>query len=59
MSSTRKPYPSDVSHKEWSFVALYLTLLPDDVMQRQHDLCEAFDSFRYQALTNSSCHRSV
>jgi hypothetical protein len=40
-------------------VALYLTLLPEDVMQRQHDLCEAFDSFRYQALTNSSCHRSV
>ena len=24
--SERKPYPTDVSDEEWSFVALYLTL---------------------------------
>ncbi|HZC06897.1 MAG TPA: IS5/IS1182 family transposase, partial [Ktedonobacterales bacterium] len=31
MSSTRSPYPSDVSDEEWAFVVPYLTLLPEDV----------------------------
>jgi hypothetical protein len=31
MSSTRKPYPSDVSDDEWAFVAPYLALLAEDV----------------------------
>lgn len=36
MSTIRKP--SDGSSQEWSFVAPYLALLPEDVRQRKHDL---------------------
>jgi transposase len=35
-----------VSDEEWSFVAPYLALLPDDVSQRKHDLREAFTRWR-------------
>jgi transposase len=45
--STRKAYPSDVSDEEWAFVAPYLTLMPLDAAQRQHDLREVFDALRY------------
>ncbi|MGZ3681007.1 MAG: IS5 family transposase, partial [Ktedonobacterales bacterium] len=51
MSSTRKPYPSDVSDEEWSFVAPYLALLPEDVSQRKHDLREVFNGLRYLVKT--------
>jgi transposase len=34
----RKPYPSDVSDDEWSFVAPYLTLMKEEAPQREHDL---------------------
>ncbi len=51
MSSTRKPYPSDVSDDEWTFVAPYLTLLPEDVSQRKHDLREVFNGLRYLVKT--------
>jgi transposase len=34
----RKPYPSDVSDDEWSFVAPYLTLMTEEAPQREHDL---------------------
>jgi transposase len=44
---TRKLYPSDVSDEEWSFVAPYLTLLPLDAGQRQHDLREVFNALRF------------
>src|SRR5450759_3570712 len=44
---TRKPYPSDVSDEEWAFVAPYLTLMPIDAAQRQHDLREVFNALRY------------
>jgi len=44
---TRKPYPSDVSDEEWAFVAPYLTLMPLDAAQRDHDLREVFDALRY------------
>ncbi|HEY7020151.1 MAG TPA: IS5/IS1182 family transposase, partial [Ktedonobacterales bacterium] len=27
---TRTPYPTDVSDEEWTLVAPYLTLLPED-----------------------------
>jgi hypothetical protein len=30
----RKPYPSDVTDEEWSFVAPYLTLMREDAPQR-------------------------
>jgi transposase len=45
--STRKAYPSDVSDEEWAFVAPYLTLMPLDAAQRQHDLRDVFDALRY------------
>jgi transposase len=44
---TRTPYPSDVSDDEWAFVAPYLTLLPEDVGQRRHDLREVYNALRY------------
>lgn len=43
----RKTYPSDVCDKEWSLLAPYLTLLPEDAGQREHSLREAFDRLRY------------
>jgi hypothetical protein len=43
MSTIRKPCPSDGSSEEWSFVAPYLALLPEDVGQRKHDLREVFN----------------
>lgn len=43
----RKPYPSDVSDEEWAFVSPYLTLLPQNVPQREHDLREVFDALRW------------
>ena len=51
MSTIRTPSPSDVSDDEWSFVAPYLTLLPDDVSQRTHDLREVFNGLRYLVKT--------
>ncbi|HZZ43985.1 MAG TPA: transposase [Tepidisphaeraceae bacterium] len=43
----RKPYPSDVTDEEWSFVAPYLTLMREDAPQREHSLREAFNGLRY------------
>ncbi len=40
---TRKPYPSDVSDSEWTFVVPYLTLMKADAPQRQHDSREIFN----------------
>ena len=40
----RKPYPTDVSDEEWSFVAPYLALVREDAPQRAHDLREVFDA---------------
>src|SRR3989304_5486021 len=47
METTRKPYPSDMSDEEWAFVAPYLTLMPLDAKQRQHDLREVFNAPRF------------
>jgi len=47
MTSTRKPYPSDVSDEEWALVAPYLTLLPEEASQREHSLREVFNGLRY------------
>ncbi|PJK10611.1 IS5/IS1182 family transposase [Lysobacteraceae bacterium NML95-0200] len=44
---SRKPYPSDVSDEEWSFVAPYLILMAQDAPQRQHDLREVFNALRW------------
>lgn len=43
----RKPYPTDVSDAEWSFVAPYLSLLPEDSGQRRHDLRDVFNALRW------------
>ena len=47
MPKNRKPYPSDVSDEEWSFVAPYLALVREDAPQRRHDLREVFDALRW------------
>jgi transposase len=43
----RRPYPSDVSDEEWSFVAPYLSLLPQTAAQRRHELREVFNALRW------------
>jgi len=47
MEKRRKPYPSDVCDEEWSLLAPYLTLLPEDAGQREHSLREVFNGLRY------------
>lgn len=39
----RKPYPSDVSDDEWTFIAPYLTLMTENAPQRTHSLREVFN----------------
>ena len=46
---TRKPYPSDVSDEEWSFVAPYLALIDEQAPQRRHSLREVFNALRWLA----------
>ena len=50
---TRKPYPSDVSDDEWTFVVPYLTLMKADALQRQHDLRELFNGLRWLVRTGA------
>ena len=45
--TTRKPYPSDVSDEEWSFVAPYLTLMTEEAPQRLYPLRELFNALRW------------
>lgn len=54
MSSTRTPYPSDVSDEEWAFVAPYLVLLSEDASQRRYALREVFNGLRY--IVRSGAH---
>lgn len=53
MSTTRQPYPSDVSDDEWAFVAPYLTLLSADALQRKHDLREVYNGLRWLVRTGA------
>ena len=46
---TRKPYPSDVSDDEWSFVAPYLALIDECAPQRRYSLREVFNALRWLA----------
>ena len=50
---TRKPYPSDISDEEWTFVAPYLALVREDAPQRNHDLREVFNGLRWVVRTGS------
>lgn len=43
----KKTYPTDVSDEEWDFCAPYLTLMQEDVPQRDHSLREVFNALRY------------
>jgi transposase len=49
-----KPYPSDVSDEEWSFVAPYLTLCRLDSVQRDYELRDVFNALRW--LVRSGAH---
>lgn len=53
MRMSRKPYPSDATEEEWSFVAPYLTLMREDAPQREHDLREIFNALRWIVRTGS------
>jgi transposase len=50
---TRKPYPSDISDEEWSFVAPYLALVREDAPQRTHELREVLNGLRWVVRTGS------
>jgi transposase len=51
---TRKLAPTDVSDAEWAFVAWYLTLMREEVPQRQHSLREVFNQLRWMVRAESS-----
>jgi hypothetical protein len=42
---SHQPNPSDASDWEWSFVAPYLCLSPEDAGQRVHGLCDVLVMF--------------
>ena len=46
-STTRTPYPSDVSDEEWAFSEPFLTLMDPNAPQREHDLREVYNGVRY------------
>jgi transposase len=49
MKPSRTPYPTDVSDEEWTFVAPYLLLLPEDGDQRTYSLREVFNGLHWIA----------
>lgn len=51
MSSPRKSYPSDVTDDEWGYLLPYLTLMREDVPQREYALRELFNALRYVVKT--------
>src|SRR3954469_6391917 len=55
MQSSRdiKLYQSDRSDDEWAFVAPYLSLLPEEAVQRRHDLRRVFDALKWVAWTGA------
>jgi transposase len=46
-------YPSDVADDEWELVVPYLTLLPQDALQRRYDLRAVFNAARWIAHTGA------
>jgi transposase len=52
--SNYKPYPSDISDEEWSFVVPYLTLCRLDAEQREYDLRWVFNALRWLVRTGAS-----
>jgi transposase len=47
MTLSRTPSLTDVSDEEWTFVAPYLLLFPEDAGQRTHSLREVFNGLRW------------
>jgi transposase len=47
VETCRKPCPTDVSDKEWAFVAPYLTLMDEQAPQRKYPLREMFNALRW------------
>jgi transposase len=54
MAIQRKPYPTDVSDEEWSFVAPYLRLCREEAPQRSHSLREVFNAARWIVRTGAA-----
>jgi transposase len=50
----RKPYPTDVTDAEWSFVVTYLVLMREDAAQRTYDLREVFNALRWMVRAGAS-----
>jgi transposase len=50
-TAARRPYDSDVSDEEWTFLVPYLTLMREDAPQRTHSLRELFNGLRFIART--------
>ncbi len=46
-SAPRKPYPSDVSDKEWLLIVPFLTLMKENAPQRAYPPRELFNALRY------------
>jgi len=54
MQPSRKvPYQSDASDEEWGFVAPYLSLLPEEAVQRRHELRAVFNALKWLAWTGA------
>ena len=51
--AARKPYPSDVSDDEWTFVAPDLIVMREDAPQRAYPLREVFNGLRYVVKTGA------
>ena len=49
----RSSYPSDVREEEWSFCVPYLTLMSEQVLQREHPLREIIAALRW--LVRAGC----
>jgi transposase len=50
----RKAYPSDVSDKEWAFVAPFQTLMTQAAPQREHSLREVYNELRWLVRTGAA-----
>lgn len=53
MSTTRTPYPSDVSDDEWALVAPYLALVSEQALQRKYNLREVYNGLRWLVRTGA------
>ncbi len=53
MTTSRHPYPSDVSDDEWALVAPYLALVNEHALQRKYDLREVYNALRWLVRTGA------